>query len=182
MALKFFKLDGRYDVIGTGSLIGLSGYKDEKASIPVGYESDVKMYPLDFEEFLWANGVDDSIIESLRNSIENIQPVSELIHERMRELLLSYIAVGGMPAAVNEFIDSHMLNRVLQIQRDIINGYRDDMVKYAPASEKNKIRECFNSIPRQLSKENKKFQYSLIKKEEQPMLLPEPFNGLLMHL
>ena len=163
-ALKFFKTDGRYDVICTGSLLGIQGYKENAASIPVGYETEITMHPLDFEEFLWANGIDDTIIAHLQNSMDTICPVAVPIHNRMRDLLLKYIVVGGMPAVVNEFVTTRQMNVILQKQRDIVNGYRDDMVKYAAKEDKSKIRECFNSIPKQLSKENKKFQYSLIRK------------------
>ncbi len=164
-ALKFFKLDGRYDVICTGSLLGISGYREHTASIPVGYETTINMSPLDFEEFLWANGISSQIISSLKEHIITSTPIPGAIHNRLNELLLQYTVVGGMPAAVNEFIYSRQMNKVLQLQRDIVNGYRDDMVKYASKSDKPKIRECFDSIPKQLSKENKKFQYSLIKKK-----------------
>ncbi len=163
-ALKFFKLDGRYDVICTGSLLGISGYRYQPASIPVGYESHLTMYPLDFEEFLWANKVPDSAIAELRKCLDTITPVPNILHNRFRELLLQYVVVGGMPAVVSEFVNTHMMNNVLQMQRDIVNNYRDDMIKYASKADKSRIRECFDSIPQQLSKENKKFQYSLIKK------------------
>lgn len=164
-ALKFFKLDGRYDVICTGSLLGISGYREQTASIPVGYETVITMSPLDFEEFLWANGISSQIISSLSKHVTSVTPIPAVLHDRLNELLLHYIIVGGMPAVVNEFISSRQINKVLQMQRDIVNGYRDDMVKYASKSDKAKIRECFDSIPKQLSKENKKFQYSLIKKK-----------------
>lgn len=163
-SLKFFKEDGRYDVICTGSLLGVNGYKDNIVSIPVGYETIIEMYPLDFEEFLWANGISESVILKLQDCLNTRTPVHELIHNKMNELLLKYIVVGGMPAVVNEFISTNRMDNVLQIQRGIINGYSDDMIKYADKGDKSKIRECFNSIPRQLGKENKKFQYSLIKK------------------
>ncbi len=155
MALKFFKLDGRFDIIATGSLLGISGYKDQNISIPVGYETVIRMYPIDFEEFLWANGINNSIIDYLYECIAKVKPVSDAIHTRMRDLLVQYVTVGGMPAVVSEFVSSHRMNVILQMQRDIINGYRDDMVKYAPTADKSRIRECFDSIPRQLSKENK---------------------------
>ena len=108
-------------------------------SIPVGYETVIKMHSLDFEEFLWANGISQTIIDSLHKYVVEVIPVPELIHQRMRELVRNYIIVGGMPAVVNEFILSHMLNRVLDLQRNIVKGYRDDMVKYAPSNEKNKM-------------------------------------------
>lgn len=163
-ALKFFKLDGRFDVICTGSLLGISGYREQVVSIPVGYETEVTMYPLDFEEFLWANGISADVITMLASYLTNATAVPEALHQRLRELLLQYVVVGGMPAVVNEFCNTRQLNVVLQMQRDIVNGYRDDMVKYAAREDKAKIRECFDSIPKQLSKENKKFQYSLVKK------------------
>ncbi len=163
-ALKFFKIDGRYDVIGTGSLLGISGYKDQSASIPVGYETTLEMHPLDFEEFLWANGISTDVIERVRHRIVACQPVEDVLHRRLRDLLLRYVIVGGMPAVVNEFVETHSIPNVVGMQQDIINGYRDDMVKYAPNADKSKIRECFDSIPGQLGRENKKFQYSYIKK------------------
>lgn len=163
-ALKFFKMDGRYDVICTGSLLGIKGYREQTASIPVGYETEITMYPLDFEEFLWANGIPEAVIDRLSEHIVSATAVPEVLHNRLKELLLQYVVVGGMPAVVNEFISSRQMNIVLQMQRDIVNGYRDDMIKYASREDKSKIRECFDSIPKQLSKENKKFQYSLVKK------------------
>ncbi len=178
MALKFFKLDGRFDIIATGSLLGISGYKDQNISIPVGYETVIRMYPIDFEEFLWANGINNSIIDYLYECIAKVKPVSDAIHTRMRDLLVQYVTVGGMPAVVSEFVSSHRMNVILQMQRDIINGYRDDMVKYAPTADKSRIRECFDSIPRQLSKENKKFQYSKIT----PRGSAKQFNGSLQWL
>jgi predicted AAA+ superfamily ATPase len=166
-SLKFFHLDGRYDVIATGSLLGVKGYGDkngQKASVPVGYESIINMFPLDFEEFLWANGISDAIISKINECRKTVTPVPEAIHQQMKKLLLQYVITGGMPEAVNAFVNTHDLNQVLNIQRTIINEYEDDMVKYADDSIKPRIRECFESIPQQLSKENKKFQYSLIRK------------------
>lgn len=163
-ALKFFKEDGRFDVIATGSLLGIKGYKEQVRSIPVGYETMIEMHPLDFEEFLWANGISSSLIEILNKSLINETPIPEAIHIKMKELLLHYIIVGGMPDAVKTFVNTKQMNMVLNIQRNIINSYKDDMVKYASKIDKPLIKECFESIPKQLSKENKKFQYSLIKK------------------
>lgn len=163
-ALKFFRIDGRYDVIGTGSLLGVKGYGKEPKSIPVGSETVIDMYPLDFEEFLWANGIEVPIIEMLNNNLEMETPIPEALHKRMRQLLLQYTVVGGMPDVVQTFINTKQMDEVLQIQRDIIRSYEDDMVKYAEKKDKANIKECFNSIPKQLSKENKKFQYSVIKK------------------
>ena len=163
-ALKFFHLDGRFDVIGTGSLLGVKGYGKEPKSIPVGSETIIDMYPLDFEEFLWANGIAEPVIELLKKNLDAETPVPEALHQRMRQLLLQYAVVGGMPEAVQTFVDTRQMNDVLRIQRDIIRSYEDDMVKYAEKKDKSRIKECFQSIPKQLSKENKKFQYSVVKK------------------
>lgn len=163
-ALKFFHLDGRYDVIGTGSLLGVRGYGKEPKSIPVGYETTIDMSPLDFEEFLWANGISEVVIDSLRKNIRGVTPVPAALHKKMRQLLLQYTVVGGMPDVVQTFVDTKRLDEVLTMQRDIVRSYEDDMIKYANQKDKSHILECFQSIPKQLSKENKKFQYSVVKK------------------
>jgi len=163
-ALKFFKLDGRFDVIGTGALLGVNGYGEESTSIPVGYETTIDMYPLDFEEFLWANGINDEVFSFLKNCLENETPVPDALHNKMHQLLLQYSVVGGMPSVVESFINTHNINSVTKEQTDIVNSYKDDMIKHATGSMKGRIRECFESIPNQLSKENKKFQFSIIKK------------------
>lgn len=163
-ALKFFHLDGRYDVIGTGSLLGVRGYGKEPKSIPVGYETTIDMSPLDFEEFLWANGVSEVVIDSLKKNITQVTPVPAALHKKMRQLLLQYTVVGGMPDVVQTFVDTKRLDEVLNMQRDIVRSYEDDMIKYANQKDKSHILECFQSIPKQLSKENKKFQYSVVKK------------------
>ena len=163
-ALKFFRIDGRYDVIGTGSLLGVKGYGKEPRSVPVGSETVLEMYPLDFEEFLWANDITEPVIALLQRSLDSGSPVPEALHNRMRQLLLQYTVVGGMPDAVQTFVTSRQMDEVLRIQRDIVRSYEDDMVKYAEKKDKSRIKECFQSIPRQLAKENKKFQYSVVKK------------------
>ena len=170
-SLKFFKLDGRYDVICTGSLLGVNGYKtkeekaeEQNASIPVGFEEIVNMYPMDFEEWLWANGIQPQHIDYLHNCLNQEEPINEAIHQRMRQLLLRYVVVGGMPEVVTTFINTNNMNEVQNIQRGIIETYKADMLKYAPQEDKAHIRECFDSIPAQLAKENKKFQYATIRK------------------
>ncbi len=163
-SLKFFKEDGRFDVISTGSLLGVRGYGKQPKSVPVGSEALIEMRPLDFEEFLWANGISEKIIEKLKMCLQTVTPVPDALHNKMYELMLQYTVVGGMPAVVQKFIDTKQMNIVLTMQRNIINSYEDDMVKYARKMDKPLIRECFQSIPMQLSKENKKFQYSVVKK------------------
>ena len=170
-SLKFFKIDGRFDVICTGSLLGVNGYKsaddrkeDDEASIPVGYEEIVDMYPMDFEEWLWANNVNVQHFDYLRKCFETEEPVNEAFHLRMKELLLKYVIVGGMPEAVSTFLTTNDMGRTQKVQRDIIETYKGDMIKYARTEDKAQIRECFESIPAQLARENKKFTYSLISK------------------
>ena len=163
-ALKFFKDDGRFDVIATGSLLGVNGYGKKPKSIPVGSETVIEMHPLDFEEFLWANGITTQIIEKLEEYLLNEESVPEALHKKMCQLLLQYTVVGGMPEVVKRFVTTKQINSVLSLQRDIVYSYKDDMLKYADDVDKPLIRECFESIPKQLSKENKKFQYSIVKK------------------
>lgn len=163
-ALKFFKEDGRFDVIGTGSLLGVKGYGKQPKSIPVGSETLIEMHPLDFEEFLWANDITPEIIDMLRSCLDNELPVPEALHKKMQQLLLQYTVVGGMPEVVKTFVLTKQMGSVLALQRDIVHSYEDDMVKYAEDEDKALIKECFQSIPKQLSKENKKFQYSIAKK------------------
>lgn len=163
-ALKFFREDGRFDVIGTGSLLGVKGYGKQPKSIPVGSETVIEMHPLDFEEFLWANGITPQIIDKLKEYFNEEKPVPEALHEKMRQLILQYTVVGGMPEVVDTFVKTKQMNSVLALQRDIVRSYEDDMVKYADDKDKSLIKECFQSIPKQLSKKNKKFQYSIVKK------------------
>ena len=176
-SLKFFHEDGRYDSIATGSLLGVQGYgqgmktkrvrkvvEQEKGSnsVPVGYEQIVEMHPLDFEEFLWANNVSEEVINALKRCLEEESPVPEGIHVVMKTLLTRYVAVGGLPAAVNALIETNNMNAVNSVWRSILKEYRSDMVKYAEDRDKPHIRACFNAIPKQLAKENKKYQYSKV--------------------
>lgn len=171
-SLKSFHIDGRFDVIATGSLLGVKGYGNKKKkdseegqdSVPVGYETIIDMYPLDFEEFLWANGIGDAVVDSVKSCFKNEKPVPEGIHKAMMELLYRYVIVGGLPEAVNCFLETKNIGLIYKVQRNLITEYEEDMVKYADDADKPRIRECFESIPRQLAKENKKFQYSIIRK------------------
>lgn len=177
-SLKFFKEDGRFDVIATGSLLGVQGYGDELKkqrrklidkkelginSVPVGSEDIIEMYPLDFEEFLWANGVNTEVIEALQKFYREEKPVPAGIHVAMNKLLNLYVAIGGLPETINAFLKTNNMNEVSKAYKSILKEYRDDMVKYASDKDKPHIRECFNSIPKQLAKQNKKFQYNKVK-------------------
>lgn len=154
-SLKYFKLDGRYDVICTGSLLGVSGYSSSMESIPVGYETVIDMYPMDFEEWLWANGINQSVIDLLKKSLVDETPVPTAIHNRMRQLLVQYVIVGGMPRSVSTFMDTHDINKMIAVQQGIVEDYKSDMIKYANPGDRSRIRECFESIPRQLARDNK---------------------------
>ena len=169
-SLKYFHLDGRYEVICTGSLLGVNGYKtpdekaeEEAASIPVGFEDIVNMYPMDFEEWLWANGIKDLHFDYLKKHLNNETPVEDALHDRFRELLLQYTIVGGMPEVVTTFMETKQIGKVLSVQRRIIDDYKADMVKYAATADKSRIRECFESIPAQLAREYKKFSYTAVR-------------------
>lgn len=170
-ALKSFHIDGRFDVIATGSLLGVKDYgksrkrneEDGQDSVPVGYETVIDMYPLDFGEFLWANGINDPVIDVVKSCFENEQPVPDGIHKAMMELLYRYVFVGGLPEVVNCFLETKNIELIYKVQRNLITEYEGDMVKYADDSDKPRIRECFESIPKQLAKKNRKFQYSVVK-------------------
>ncbi|MHC1787836.1 MAG: ATP-binding protein [Christensenellales bacterium] len=159
-ALKFLAIDGRFDVIASGSLLGIN-YK-EVPSFPVGYVDHLEMHALDFEEFLWANGISEQSIADIRLYFDKRRPVPAAMHEKMMSLFKEYIVVGGMPRVVQEFVTEHNFAAVLRLQRAIVADYADDIAKYADGAEKAKARACFLSIPKHLSKDYKKFQYSLV--------------------
>lgn len=161
-ALKFLAIDDKYDVISSGSLLGIN-YK-EITSIPVGYERQIEMHSLDFEEFLWAIGKNEMAIDALRESFEKRNKIEENLNELFLSYLKSYIVVGGMPEVVKKFIKTNNYQVVFSEQKKIIDSYYDDIDKYASIPDRQKIKDCYNSIPRQLAKEYKKFQYSVVSK------------------
>ena len=162
-ALKFFSIDKRFDVIASGSLLGIN-YK-EVPSFPVGYVEHLEMFSLDFEEFLWANNISEKSILDIKDYYEKKEKVPTAIHSKMMELFKEYIIVGGMPRVVTEYINTKNFAKVLKLQRSIIQDYEDDIAKYADNLEKVRAKACFNSIPKQLAKEYKKFQYSVVEKK-----------------
>ena len=153
-AIKFLVEDGRYDYIESGSLLGLN-YADV-SSYPVGFEYSVNMYPLDFEEFLWAKGIAENVIEPLKTTLRDRRPVSEFMHEQLNKYYREYLIVGGMPEVVNTYLHDVDFSKTLQAQRSIVDSYRDDIAKYA-GSEKTKAKLFFDAIPSELSKEKKRF-------------------------
>lgn len=159
-SLKFFAIDQRYDVICSGSLLGL--YHNEVNSFPVGYVENVEMQSLNFFEFCKALGLDDRIFVMLKDCYNNKIKVDDLIHNKMMDYFKKYIIVGGMPQAINKYLETNSLLETEKIKKDIILLYRDDVAKYSKYSEKEKILACFDSIPRHLSSDYKKFKYSLL--------------------
>jgi predicted AAA+ superfamily ATPase len=163
-ALKFLAQDARYDIVVSGSLLGVQ-YKNVK-SIPVGYEEPVTMHSLDFEEFLWAKGYSQEHISALQDSFLERRKVDDFINDVMHKELREYMVIGGMPAVVQQFIEKRNFAEADEIQRQIVSDYLDDIMNYASEVEKPKIRNCFLSIPRQLARENenRKFKYAEVEK------------------
>ncbi|MBO5985862.1 MAG: ATP-binding protein [Lachnospiraceae bacterium] len=173
-SVKSFIEDGRYDVICTGSLLGIKGYNRKKgAGVPVGFERIIYMKPMDFEEFLWAKGISKEIIAYLKDCYDKKLPVREAVHTAMLRYFREYICVGGLPYVVDRFLTTNDMNVVLQEQRDIIEEYKDDFGKHLDENEREetdlallaRINRVFDSIPAQLAKENKKFAYSMLEKK-----------------
>lgn len=163
-ALKFFAIDGNYDVIASGSLLGIQ-YNGVPSSYPTGYEDEIIMHSLDFEEYLWANNVSTKAIAEIKEYFDKGLIVPTAINNKMMSYFKEYIVIGGMPAVVDEFIKKSDFNAAYKAQRAIINNYLNDIAKFAPPAEKVKARACFLTIPQQLSKENKKFQYKIVEKK-----------------
>ena len=169
-AVKFLVEDGSVDVISSGSLLGLSYLEDddknvtEPTSLPVGYEEQTTMYSLDFEEFLWAKGYNDDAIAYLKDFYISNKEVSKELNDKYLELFREFMIVGGMPEVVQTFIDTNNFQEASKIQGKILADYQDDISKHAKGQEKIKVRQCYDSIPKQLAKEYKKFQYSVVEK------------------
>ena len=160
-SLKFFSLDGNYDVICSGSLLGIH-YK-EISSISVGYKTEIEMRSLDFEEFLWALGYDDSVKEDILSHMRSFTPFSPEVLKIYNDLFLDYCIIGGMPDVVKDFVSNKTFENTLEMQRQIVIGYEADIRKYAVGLDKARITNVFRSVPFQLGKENKKFQISKVR-------------------
>ena len=157
-SLKFWALDNRFDVIASGSLLGID-YK-RASSYPVGYVDYLKMYGIDFEEFLWGMGISEDMIMKLCSYLDLKAIIPEAIHSQMMKYFRQYIAIGGMPEAVQKYIDTRDFREVDRIQRSLLQGYQYDIAHYATAEEKVKAEKCYLSLAKQLlDKENHKFQY-----------------------
>jgi len=154
-AIKFLVDDGRFDYIESGSLLGVK-YKEVR-SYPVGYEELYPMFPMDLEEYLWANNVPKETIAYLRSCYESGAQVIPAVHDTMCKLFYSYLVVGGMPDAVQTYVSTHDIARVIAVQNDILGLYRLDIAQYASVNDKMKVRGIFDSIPAQLNEKNRRF-------------------------
>ena len=161
-SLKFFKEDGRFDVICSGSMLGVNYKKIESNS--VGYKTDYEMYSLDFEEFLWAKGYKEDVIEDMLLHMKTFTPFNELEMSVYHGIFLDYVVLGGMPAVVKDYIQKGTFEGSLNTQHQLIADYKEDIRKYAQGVDQSRILNVFNSIASQLAKENKKFQISKVEK------------------
>ncbi|MEL7567980.1 MAG: ATP-binding protein, partial [Dehalobacterium sp.] len=176
-SLKYFcEQAPQYHVAAAGSLLGVA-INREQYSFPVGKVKSLTLYPMDFEEFLWAMS-EERLAAEIRNSFQSSEPLPEALHKRAIELYRYYLIIGGMPACVEKFVSTGKLVLVPTLQNEILNNYVADMAKYTSPSETVKIRSCFNSVPAQLAKENKKFQYKVVQRGGSAALFGESIDWL----
>lgn len=171
-AIKFLASDLRYDFIASGSLLGLEYGEDGDSnvevpeSIPVGYESIITMYPMDFEEYLWAKGYKEEQLLYIKSFFDKREVVPIDINEKMESLFREYIVIGGMPEVVNAYVSSNDYNEAIRVQDKIVTDYREDISKHAKGDQKIRIRQCYDSIHKQLARELKRFQYSFVEAKQ----------------
>lgn len=161
--IKFLVDEGSFRYAMSGSLLGveLKGI----ASAPVGYLSIIRMYPMDFEEFMIANGVSKTTMDMLKEKFETCQPVDEFIHQKLLSLYFLYLIVGGMPDAVEKYIETKDIREVDKIQRDIVELYKEDFSQYEQEDKKLRLKSIYEIIPAELNKQNKKFVFTMLDKE-----------------
>lgn len=159
-SLKFFKLDGRFDVICSGSLMGISYNEIESNS--VGYKEDYEMHSMDFEEFLWAMGYNDEFTADLLSHMLDVRPLSELQMDTLMSLFRDYVIIGGMPEVVSTYVRNKNFSGTLDIQRQLLKDYAEDITKYVEGLDKAKVKAVYNHISTFLAKENKRFQITKI--------------------
>ncbi len=179
LSLKYFcEQAPQYYVIAAGSLLGVAVNR-EKYSFPVGKVDEINMYPLDFEEFLWA--MDKKVLaEEIKIYFAELKPMAEILHKQALELYNHYCIIGGMPAVIQNFRETQSFLTIKDVQGRILNEYLADMAKYAPPATTVKIRSCYTSIPTQLAKENKKFQYKIVQKGGTATIFGEAIEWLLL--
>lgn len=190
LALKYFREDHHeYDIAAAGSLLGIAINKGEKKdekhpeseepfSYPVGKVDELNLYPMDFEEFLWALG-HHNLAETIKEHYRTDTPMPESVHAMALDLYQKYLIVGGMPESVAKYVETGSYLESRLVQQSILTGYNTDMGKYAKPATTVKIRACFNSIPAQLAKENRKFQYKLAQKGGTAAIFGEAIEWLL---
>ncbi len=161
-SLKFFAEDGRFDVICSGSMMGLN-YK-KISSNSVGYKTDITMYSLDFEEFLWTKGYRDDFAEELYSHLKDQKPFSENEFKILNEYFIEYAVLGGMPAVIKRFLIDGTFTNILSMQKQLVLDYEEDITKYADGIDKAKIKNIYRNIPVFLAQENKKFQITRVAK------------------
>jgi len=162
-SLKYFCENApEYHLAAAGSLLGVAVNR-ERYSFPVGKVESMTLFPLDFEEFLWAVG-ENRLADVIRSCYDHMEPMPGSLHQKALDLYRCYLIVGGMPACVEAFARNGKTVLIPAIQNEIVNNYVADMAKYAEPSESVKIRACYDSLPAQLAKENKKFQYKVVQK------------------
>lgn len=159
-SLKFFKLDGRFDVICSGSLMGISYNEIESNS--VGYKEDYEMHSMDFEKFLWAMGYNDEFTADLLSHMLDVRPLSELQMDTLMSLFRDYVIIGGMPEVVSTYVRNKNFSGTLDIQRQLLKDYEEDITKYVEGLDKAKVKAVYNHISTFLAKENKRFQITKI--------------------
>lgn len=193
LALKYFQEDyPQYDVVAAGSLLGVAvnqGNKpdqeetqekqEEEFSYPVGKVDELRLYPMDFEEFLWAMNM-DILAEDIRTHFNSNEAMPASVHHLALDYYQRYLIIGGMPESVGKYVETHSYLECRTVQQSILNGYNADMAKYAKPGTTVKIRACFNSIPAQLAKENRKFQYKLAQKGGTAKIFGEAIEWLIL--
>ena len=198
LALKYFQEEyPRYDIVAAGSLLGVAVNRGESAngndfedtsivrndseefSFPVGKVDELTLYPMDFEEFLWATD-NDVLASKIREHYITNEEMPDSVHKMALDLYQKYLVVGGMPECVKKFVETYSYIECRAVQQAILNGYDADMSKYATPATAVKIRACWNSIPAQLAKENKKFQYKLAKKGGTAKIFGEAISWLIL--
>lgn len=159
-SLKPFAIDGRYDVVASGSLLGIHFKNTEDAPVPVGYEREILMHSLDLEEFLWATGIDEAIIAEIRESVHEMRPLGPAMYSLIASRFRDYLVVGGMPNAVQEFVSEGTYSAAWNENRTVLRSCIDDIERYVTGPNRNKTKACFESIPRQLASTNRRFTYA----------------------
>jgi predicted AAA+ superfamily ATPase len=176
-SLKYFcEQAPEYCIVAAGSLLGVAVNRD-KYSFPVGKVDEKSMFPLDFEEYIWSLGY-EKLAEEIKVHFENNEPMNPALHKVALDLYKQYLVVGGMPAVVKQFVETQSFLKSQMLQNDIFNEYTADMSKYADTTTSVKIRACYNSIPAQLAKENRKFQYKIVQKGATATIFGESIEWL----